>query len=188
MTHSSVWPVVSSQVVNGPPHSKVHTRTHTGGDSDKSTQRMYACTRMETHTSHHDTVRFKHTQDENMLLQEHAKSHVHAHVHAHTHTKQLFPTCWGGLETTSSQRLKHILFIYCSLKQPGRALSLHTHVLCVEVCVCVIEQVKKIYSSMFGWKFSVFSRDRLNLCSCEFEETLDVIVCLNEQVHESQSW
>lgn len=166
MTHNSVWPVVSSQVVNGPPlHSSLQTCTYTETETNthmKNYTHVHRNTRdtlieAKTHTG------WKHAAQE--LAQSHRYTHTNTHPSAR---QQLFPTCWGGLETTSSQRVKHILFIYCSLKQAGRPLSLHTHTHALSASWTVwatvyMKGAKHVFSMFWMDFYCVYQRHILNL-------------------------
>lgn len=113
---------------------------------------MCLCVRIHRNTFNMYTDCCKHTQDENMVIRStlkhtctHPRTRMHKHTHApmNTRTNSCFQHAEAVWKTTSSQWVKHILFIYCSLKQASRGLSLHTHVFCVCVCLCAERQREK---------------------------------------------
>lgn len=111
----------------------------------RETDIMHVCVRIHRNALNMYTDCCKPTQDENMVIRStlkhtctHPRTRMHKHTHApmNTRTNSCFQHAEAVWKTTSSQWVKHILFIYCSLKQASRALSLHTHVFCVCVCLC----------------------------------------------------
>lgn len=155
---------------------------------------MCICVRIHRNTFNMYTDCCKHTQDENMVIRStlkhtctHQRTRMHKHTHApmNTRTNSCFQHAEAVWKTTSSQWVKHILFIYCSLKQASRALSLHTHVFCVCVSVrtCGCAYIKKFKRDrernlfFHVWIKTKCTFRRVNLCTCKLQETFyDVFV------------
>lgn len=176
MTHNSVWPVVSCQVVNGPPSHSTIRYTHTQMHKHKYTSKWTkTCNELQAHTKWKCT-----SQDISPLIDANTHwtktrcsgtswiTHIHVHPHKLAHIQVHANSCvqhaeavWKPLPLSGSNT-----FYSFTVGSNRQALSLHTHALLVRSCVCVRVQKcmrdgekQKTCFPMFASNVCAFSRD-----------------------------
>lgn len=162
MTHNSVWPVVSSQVVNGPPlHSSLQTCTYTETETNthmKNYTHVHRNTRdtlieAKTHTG------WKHAAQE--LAQSHRYTHTHTHTQVHANSCfQHAEAVWKPLPLSGSNTFYS--FTVRSNRLADHFHCTHTHMHCLRVGLCerlCTWKEQNMFFPCFGWIFTVFIRD-----------------------------